>query len=323
MTSGTQIGILEKPPYPMLAKAGSLTALATATRDGYAIEPKLDGIRCMVTIEDAGGEPTIQLFNRQRTNITARFPDVVEYIRASMTTRSVGHTFDGEIYIRGPLGEPDFQLVQTRANRVRDVMAMAVRYPARFAAFDMLRQAGRDITNWSLASRRHAIFQTAPMLGIATYTQEEADDIARRQAGEGLMLKLWSSKYRPGTRDPSWLKVKWLRDVECLVGGVTYGIGKRESSFGGLLVGVYRPQDAHGVARLTYIGTVGTGFTDAVLADLTRHLKQIRTADCPFMDRNSDWDLAYFVRPVMRVKVAFSEYTRDGIMRFPRFVAVL
>lgn len=320
MSSGTQLPILVKPPYPMMARVGKLEDVAHAVADGYVIEPKLDGIRCMVKIDEVGGARTVRLFNRQLVDITGRFPEVVADIR--LKVRETDHTLDGEIYVLGDEGQPDFQRVQTRANRLRYVADMAAVMPAKFTAFDILRAGGMDITRWTQEDRRRTLNHVAAQLVIATYSQSEADDLAARQIGEGLMLKHVSGKYYPGSRDAGWLKIKWLREVECVVGGVTFGIGKRESTFGGLLVGVPRPADREGTARLTYIGTVGTGFTNVRLEGLNTHLRTLRTDECPFTAHGADWDLAYFVRPVMRVKVAFAEYTRGGIMRFPRFVGV-
>jgi bifunctional non-homologous end joining protein LigD len=322
MSDGNQ-PILLKPPYPMLARAGKLEHLAHARSDGYRIEPKIDGIRCMAIVGTIGGQRTIQLFNRQLRNVTSRFPEVVEDMHLKVRTDCL---LDGEIYVRGDNGHANFQLVQHRANRVQGIELASMQYPAHFVAFDLLRLDTHWLTGtrgWSLQARQAVLQDIAGQLCIATYTQEEADDLAMRQVGEGLMLKHVSSKYLPGERSPAWIKCKWLRSVECWVGGVTHGIGKRESYFGGLLVGVYMPEDTHGKARLQYIGCVGTGFNDDTLAYLSDVLPSHRTAECPFAQRGADWDVKYFVRPVQKIRVAFSEYTRDGIMRFPRYESML
>jgi bifunctional non-homologous end joining protein LigD len=313
--------LLEKPPYPMLARVGTLVQLSSAVANNYVIEPKLDGIRCLAMIDVVGGGRTVRLFNRNLVDITARFPDVTAQLHEH--TYGDGITLDGEIYVVGERGEPDFQLVQTRTNRVRNVDAMAEKYPAKYAAFDCLRAHRRDIMRWSLDLRRDALDNVANRLAVPTYTQDEARDRYERRVGEGLMLKHWSSKYDAGSRSPSWLKVKWLREAEVRIGGVTFGIGKREGTFGGLLLGVPLPEDREGKGRLKYVGTVGTGFTDSVLSLLYTHLTQLKTADCPFEAHSSDWDLNFFVRPVVRARVSFAEYTRDGIMRFPRWSGLL
>lgn len=319
-SSGAQLPILTPLVYPMLAKVGRIEDVAGAVGRGYLVEPKIDGIRCLAVLVDGA----IQLYNRQHVNITSRFPDVVDDIRlkvpgAGMLGRLV---LDGEIYVRDDAGLPNFQLVQHRANRTLNIVSAAHDYPARYGVFDVL-QSGVSYMGMPLKKRRDILWEICPQLVVASYTQEEADDLVVREVGEGLMLKQLSSVYVPGGRDASWLKIKWLRETEVVVGGVTHGIGKREGTFGGLLVGVYRPGDEnHGVTRLVYTGTVGTGYTDAMLNSLITHLRAIRTDVCPFDNRASNWDTKFFVRPIMKARIRFAEYTRDGIMRFPRFVGL-
>lgn len=309
-----------RPPQPMLARVGKLADLDCAVERGYIIEPKLDGIRCMAVLDNDG----IHLYNRQLRNITAAFPDVCQLLeRHASANKVLGRlVLDGEIFVRGPDGQPDFQLVQHRANRLLNVDVAVAEYPAEFVAFDVLSSGRIDYTRWSLDKRRAILAEIAPALIVATYTQYEAGEVLAAQTGEGLMLKHSSSKYEPGARSIGWLKIKWLREVEAVVGGVTFGIGKREGYFGGLLVGVYKPGDKEGAAGLQYIGTVGTGYNDDSLESLTARLHGLKSAVNPFTQLGSDWDLASFVLPTIRVKVRFANYTSGGIMRHPRFVGV-
>ena len=41
----------------------------------------------------------------------------------------------------------------------------------------------------------------------------------------------------PGSRTPSWLKVKGVNEQEFVIGGFTEGEGSRSKTFGGVLVG--------------------------------------------------------------------------------------
>jgi len=312
----------------MLARTGKLSDLTDAVERGYIVESKIDGIRCLAVVGDMGG---VQLYNRQLRNITAAFPDACEQIK--LRVRHPGPlVLDGELCVLGPDGLPNFQLMQHRANRLHAVADTAMAYPAAYRAFDVLslspgRYFGRtfdmqDYTSWSLQDRKRVLWDIAPLLALPTFTQEEADAIATQEHGEGLMLKHGSSRYYPGQRSPAWLKIKWLREIEAVIGGVTYGYGKREPYFGGLLVGVWLPSDLEGKARLQYIGTVGTGFDTSSLEALTPRLYALRTPACPFDACSSDWDIAWFVEPVLGARIKFAEYTRDGIMRFPRFVGL-
>lgn len=317
MSDTGALSMLTTPPYPMLAKPGKVGDVARAVAQGYIIEPKLDGIRCMAVV----GDGLIQLYNRQLVNITSRFPDVVDAIRLRTGVRPLlGRlVLDGEIYVRDEAGLPDFQLVQHRANRTLAIEQAVADYPAVFTTFDVLGSGAFTYSNYSLRYRRAILEEVVGPMVVATYTQDEADEHVKAQTGEGLMLKLASSHYHAGVRDPAWLKVKWLREAEVVIGGVTHGTGKREPYFGGLLMGVPLPDDRHGDYRMTYVGTVGTGYTDVQLEFLSTHLRNLRSVVCPFEKQGSDWDLKYFVKPIVRAHVKFAEYTRDGIMRFPRF----
>jgi bifunctional non-homologous end joining protein LigD len=316
------MAILTKPPYPMLAKTGTLHDVAKAVELGYIIEPKIDGIRCLAVV----GDGLVQLYNRQLVNITRRFPEVVERVLA-VAGRGVWMmgtlVLDGEIYVRGSDGQPDFQKVQHRANRIHDVDEAVLVYPAKYAAFDVLSSGKMSYLFYTLEARKRILAEVAGPLAIAEYTQEEADDLVARQVGEGLMLKHRSTIYDPGARHPGWLKIKWEHEIEAVVGGVTFGLGKREPYFGSLLLGIYRPGDPHSQGKLTYIGMVGTGFDDEALEHLTTHLSKLKTALNPFSRFAGDWDLKYFVHPMLNVKVRFSNWTRDAILRFPRYAGMV
>lgn len=307
-----------KPPLPMLARPGKLEDVQGFALRGYMCEPKLDGLRCLAVLDEYG----IHLYNRQLRDITRAFPDVCELLRqrAYANTLLGRLVIDGEIFVRGRGLQPDFQLVQHRANRILAVDAAVASYPAEFNAFDVLSSGRIDYTGLALQYRRIVLDEICPSLVVATYTQSEADALVLARTGEGLMLKHVSSRYVPGVRSPAWSKIKFENELEAYVGGVTFGIGKREVYFGGLLLGVYLPGDTRGATRLTYIGTVGTGFSDAALEDLTERLYALRTVDNPFIEPGSDWDLKHYVSPVMQVKVRYLNYTKSGIMRFPRYI---
>ena len=70
---------------------------------------------------------------------------------------------------------------------------------------------------------------------------------------------------------------------------------------------------------LAYVGHVGTGFTQAVLADLSTRLSALRAARSPFrlpLPRADARD-AQWVRPQLVGEVAFSERTADDRLRHP------
>jgi bifunctional non-homologous end joining protein LigD len=121
-----------------------------------------------------------------------------------------------------------------------------------------------------------------------------------------------ASPYRPGRRG-DWLKVKNVRHAEVVIGGWKPGQGRRAGTIGSLLLGV----PAGG--RLRYAGHVGTGFTQAMLADLARRLGPLRRATSPFAAtvpaahaRGAQW-----VQPQLVGEVAFTGWTAQRVLRHP------
>ena len=99
--------------------------------------------------------------------------------------------------------------------------------------------------------------------------------------------------------------------------GWTPGQGGRGNSFGALLLG------AHVDGELRWVGQVGTGFTDQMIASLMTRLGDLVT-DAPPID---DPELttvkgARWVRPELVVDVEYLQMTRVGKMRAPSFKGI-
>ena len=106
-----------------------------------------------------------------------------------------------------------------------------------------------------------------------------------------------------------------LVNQEVIIGGWKPGEGRRANMIGSFLLGVY---DDH---QLRYAGQVGTGFTEATLADLMRQLGPLERYTSPFDTtvpphhaRGARW-----VEPWLVGEVAFTEWTTDMLMRQPRW----
>ena len=132
---------------------------------------------------------------------------------------------------------------------------------------------------------------------------------------EGVVAKRRSSLYRPGQRSRDWIKVKHQRMQEVVIGGYTKGQGNRRADFGALLLGL----PSEGTAKLTFVGKVGTGFSEADRDELLVRLRRIERATSPF-DEPLPTALrkeATFVSPKMVGEVRFGEWTPDGHLRHP------
>jgi DNA ligase D-like protein (predicted 3'-phosphoesterase) len=130
---------------------------------------------------------------------------------------------------------------------------------------------------------------------------------------EGVVAKKLDSPYRFGERGKEWLKVKRVRTVDCIVVGYTKGTGNRAYSFGALLLGLYDGD------RLTFVGRVGTGFTDKTLRELLAAFRPYETSKpqvaVPNFPTGSTW-----LKPSLIAEVAYQNLTNEARLRAPRFL---
>src|SRR5205085_2590035 len=118
------------------------------------------------------------------------------------------------------------------------------------------------------------------------------------------------------SRSGGWLKIKCSGRQEFVIGGFTDPQGSR-TGFGALLIGYFDPSGK----KFKYAGKVGTGFNDALLRDLHGQLKKIETPKSPFAATENlrGYRKVHWVKPKLVAEIGFSEWTRDGLLRHPRF----
>jgi DNA ligase D-like protein (predicted ligase) len=268
----------------------------------WIFERKLDGIRCIAIKADR----QVRLLSRNQLSLNGRFPEVVAALERDPATRFV---IDGEI-VAFAGAQTSFAALQQRGER-----------PVRIFhyVFDLLYHEGRDVTTLPLRKRKALLRKALTFGGPIRCTPHRNRDgeaffrEACRKGWEGLIAKRADSPYVFG-RSRDWLKFKCGFEQEFVIGGFTPPRGSR-TEFGALLVGHYEGK------KLRYAGKVGTGFTQATLKDLGARLTKLRIDDSPFADeireRNVTW-----VRPELVGQVGFSEWTRDGRLRHPRFLGL-
>jgi len=298
---------------PMLATAGQLPP-----DDGdWAYEFKWDGMRALIWID--GGRP--RAVSRNGTDITGSFPELRAF-GESMGSRQA--LLDAELIALGPDGKPSFARLQHRLHatspeRVRNAAASD---PISLVIFDLLHLDGVSMIGKVYDHRRSALEDLeigAPGWAVApSFTEEEGTHVFRTAVDlgmEGVVAKRRTSAYQVGRRSRDWIKVKNQHTQEVVIGGFTEGKGSRRGEFGALLLGI--PSTEH--RKLTFVGKVGTGFSDRRRAELARDLKRMERATSPFDDRLTTAidRAARWVTPKLVGEVRFSEWTPDGHLRHP------
>jgi ATP-dependent DNA ligase len=187
-----------------------------------------------------------------------------------------------------------------------------------YHVFDVLWH-DRLVTALRLDDRRTllaALPLTAPLHLVERLDGPSPWDRAAAEGWEGVIAKRRDSIYEH-RRSKAWLKMKCEAIAELVVGGFTDPQGSRQG-LGALLVGLFE----HG--EFVFAGKVGTGFDTALLLDLRRRLDASELTRSPFTVAKGLPRLrAHWVRPEIRVKVAFIEWTAHRKLRHSRLLEVL
>lgn len=254
------------PLEPMLAKA----ATALPDGDGWMFDPKWDGFRALVFVDDDG----LQLQSRDTKPLNRYFPELETALAAALTTPCV---LDGEIVIVGANGLDFDALLQRIHPAASRVKMLAKATPASFVTWDLLALGSEDLREQPLEHRRARLERllsqaTAPLyLSPVTQDAKQAQDWFKRFEGAGLdgvMAKRADSTYRAGER--TMLKLKHKRTADCVVAGFRWHKNGQGTLVGSLLLGLY---DENGV--LHHVG-VTAAFTTAMRKQLVTELAPLR-----------------------------------------------
>ena len=129
---------------------------------------------------------------------------------------------------------------------------------------------------------------------------------------EGIIGKRKDGAY-VSRRSSDWIKLKCGHRQEFVVGGYTDPKGSR-AGIGSLLVGAYDDKGA-----LQYAGSVGSGFNDASLRDITKKLAKQAADASPFAAGKAIDKKAHWVKPELVAEVSYAEWTKSGSLRHPVF----
>jgi bifunctional non-homologous end joining protein LigD len=283
----------------------------------YTFEVKFDGYRILA----AKSGSDVRLESRRGHDWTARFQPIADAI-AKLPVRDA--VFDGEVCAVTSDGRPSFQRLQQWVGGERREVAIA------FALFDLAWLDGRDLRKLPIEERRELLRPligaggsvlsfsasvAAPIDGYGRPDVSSLIDLARRAGLEGFVAKRRGSPYVSG-KCPQWVKLKCIRRQELAVAGYTPLSGSKANVVGGLILAVC---DEHG--KLRYAGKVGSGLDDAQRKQLAALLERDRIDAPPILLDEKIKD-ARWSTPKLVAEVSFLEWSDDGKLRHPTFVAM-
>ncbi len=278
---------------------------------GWLYERKYDGERA-IAVAKAG---EVRLYTRNRAEIGDTYPELVDPLAAACDT---DYVVDGEI-VAFDGAVTSFARLQGRMQIRKRAEALKSRIAVYYYLFDALHLGGYSLERLPLRARKAALkraFRWRDPLRYAAHRNRDGLKMHEEACGkgwEGVIAKRAAAPYRH-TRSPDWLKFKCAKGQELVIGGFTAPRGSRVG-FGALLVGYYD----HG--KLRYAGKVGTGFDDRTLRDLRGRMGRIERAKSPFAETPREKGVTW-VEPSLVGEFGFTEWTRDGRLRHPRFLGL-
>ena len=291
------------PPFRQPQLATLVDSVPTGS--DWIHEYKYDGYRLLI----ATGEGAATAWTRNGKDWSDKFRALVK----AASELPAGCLIDGEAVALNKQGRPDFQLLQSTLKEQKGANLA-------FYAFDLLVDRGEDVTglpNLERKERLAALLKgvSPPILyGDHVVAKGEAlFDAICQEAGEGIISKKASAPYR-GARNRCWLKVKCIQRQEFVVVG--WAESDKRRGFRSLLLAV------RDKGKLTYAGKVGTGFDRKTMEEILDRMRPLEVDEAPLEVPRADRKQAHWLKPELVAEVAFTEFTSDGILRHPSFIAM-
>lgn len=262
--------------------------------DRYLFEPKIDGHRMIVSMENG----KVSLYTRYRYDVTDRYP---ELHRVPINDNSDA-VLDGVVACIHPeTGLIDYEGALERFKLLKPMAIMqgAVRHPVIFFAFDLLRYKGEDLRDRPLLERKKILSRALSenkhysLMIHADGAGKSMFEAMREKKIGGIVAKRKDSPY-VGRRDSSWLKIQLYGYADVQI------VGYRKSQFGWLMEHRKRP-----------VGILESAVPRSHRNAFYGVSKHIATGE--------DRDFVY-VLPGVKARIRFRSWTSAGTFRAPEFV---
>ncbi|TCK85526.1 DNA ligase D [Albibacterium bauzanense] len=318
VTKPDTAGILKKAPKSAILKniKPMLATLVDHPFDDsdWQYEVKWDGYRALAFMNKG----KVELLSRNNKSFNDKFYPIYQLLSGL----KLNAVIDGEILILNEKGVSNFSTLQNwRSEADGDLV---------FYVFDILWYEGKDLTGLPLIERQAVLNEILPIeddrMRISRVFDASGIDFfaaAERMGLEGIIAKRKSSIYMQGNRSKDWLKIKISHRQEVLIAGFTKN---KDTSklFSSLILAVWEKD------VLTYVGKVGTGFSDSDQKEMMKQFKPLIISKSPFklvpdvnkpsrfrpqqMNAQATW-----MKPELVCEIAYTEVTQDGVFRHPSF----
>jgi len=283
--------------------------------EDWLYEVKWDGIRAVIFLD----HEEVHISSRSGIRCERQYPELAVLPHQVAAETAI---LDGEIAVLDEQGVSRFHLIQPRISNSdpNSIAHLSRSTPVVFFAFDLLYLDGFDLRGVSLAKRRELLQTMVTPGGVLRVSEffpgagEELLEAARGIGLEGVVAKHASSTYE-SRRSREWVKIKIVGEQEFAIGGFTAPQGDRDY-FGALVLGV------HDAGELRWVGNVGTGFDQKLLASLFAKLTPLITGKCPFAERPKPDKGMTWVKPELVCQVKFANWTPDRRLRAPVFLGL-
>jgi bifunctional non-homologous end joining protein LigD len=292
------------PPFQEPQLATLVDDVPTGT--SWIHEYKYDGYRLLLAV----GDGVATAWTRKGLDWSDKFKALVK-AAAKLPT---GCLIDGEAVAVDDEGKPSFQLLQSTLKEQRGANLV-------FYAFDLLVDRGEDIKRLPNIQRKERLAALLkgvhPPILFGDHVIGRGEELFReicKTGGEGIVSKKAGATYHAGARTRDWLKIKCTNRQEFVIVG--WSESDKRLGFRSLLLAVKAGR------KLTYAGKVGTGFNARLIQDLMDRMEPLETDKAPVEVPRADRKGAHWIQPKLVAEIAFSEFTADGILRHPSFIAL-
>jgi bifunctional non-homologous end joining protein LigD len=275
----------------------------------WTYEVKLDGFRMEAVHTESG----IVLYSRRRKSMTREFREIAK----ALEYLPPGTIIDGEVTALDEHGIPKFNLLQNSRSGKAHLM---------YFAFDVLAHNGRDVTGLLLSERRtllREVVRRSKCVEIAEWTTEleNLSAFVTELKLEGIVAKQIDSRYEAGRRSGAWVKLRFNKRQEFVVGGYM----PSHLGLDALLVGFY-------AGKALRFGSVRAGFIPRTRREVFEKIKVLEIENCPFVNlpdkRAGAWGQGitvekmgkcHWLKPAVVAEIEFAEWTPDDRLRAAAF----